>query len=99
MPNLSKLESLDRSNYCRWSQKLRIFFSQLEIDYILTVGQLAAVVAAVDTMVQPATVVGASVKSTATTLVVAVDPRTSTADVVNTENFEKRWSVVISSTI
>lgn len=31
MSNLSKLEPLDVSNYCRWSQKLLIFFEQLEV--------------------------------------------------------------------
>ena len=35
--DLSKLEPLDVSNYRRWSQKLLIFFQQLEVDYILTV--------------------------------------------------------------
>ncbi|KAK9670368.1 hypothetical protein RND81_13G196800 [Saponaria officinalis] len=33
--DLSKLEPLDGSNYKRWSQKLLIFFEQLEIDYVL----------------------------------------------------------------
>jgi len=35
LPNLSKHEPLDRTNYNRWSQKLLIFFEQLEIDYVL----------------------------------------------------------------
>ncbi|KAA0053505.1 ty1-copia retrotransposon protein [Cucumis melo var. makuwa] len=33
---LSKLEPLDGTNYRRWSQKLLIFFEQLEVDYVLT---------------------------------------------------------------
>ena len=35
--DLSKLEPLDgtKPNYKRWSQKLLIFFEQLEIDYVL----------------------------------------------------------------
>lgn len=33
--DLSKLEPLDGSNFKRWSQKLLIFFEQLEVDYIL----------------------------------------------------------------
>lgn len=35
LPDLSKLEPLDGSNYKRWSQKLLIFFEQLEFDYVL----------------------------------------------------------------
>ena len=35
LPDLSKLEPLDGSNYKRWSQKLLIFFEALEVDYIL----------------------------------------------------------------
>lgn len=35
LPDLSKLEPLDGSNYKRWSQKLLIFFEQLEVDYVL----------------------------------------------------------------
>ncbi|KAK9668634.1 hypothetical protein RND81_13G073600 [Saponaria officinalis] len=35
IPDLSKLEPLDGNNYKRWSQKLLIFFEQLEIDYVL----------------------------------------------------------------
>ena len=35
LPNLSKLEPLDGTNYKRWSQKLQIFFEQLEVDYVL----------------------------------------------------------------
>ncbi|XP_070028788.1 uncharacterized protein [Nicotiana sylvestris] len=35
LPDLSKLEPLDGNNYKRWSQKLLIFFEQLEVDYIL----------------------------------------------------------------
>ncbi|XP_070007571.1 uncharacterized protein LOC142165387 [Nicotiana tabacum] len=34
-PDLSKLEPLDGNNYKRWSQKLLIFFEQLEVDYVL----------------------------------------------------------------
>ncbi|KAL9230709.1 hypothetical protein vseg_006025 [Gypsophila vaccaria] len=33
--DLSKLEPLDGNNYKRWSQKLLMFFEQLEIDYVL----------------------------------------------------------------
>ncbi|XP_021751875.1 uncharacterized protein LOC110717468 [Chenopodium quinoa] len=32
---VSKLEPLDGNNYKRWSQKLLIFFEQLEVDYVL----------------------------------------------------------------
>lgn len=35
LPDLSKLEPLDGSNYKRWAQRLLIFFEQLEIDYVL----------------------------------------------------------------
>ncbi|XP_059288559.1 uncharacterized protein LOC132041899 [Lycium ferocissimum] len=35
LPDLSKLEPLDRNNFKRWSQKLLIFFEQLEVDYVL----------------------------------------------------------------
>ncbi|XP_075081971.1 uncharacterized protein LOC142166476 [Nicotiana tabacum] len=35
LPDLSKLEPLDGNNYKHWSQKLLIFFEQLEVDYIL----------------------------------------------------------------
>ena len=35
LPDLSKLEPLDGNNYKRWSQKLLIFFEQIEIDYVL----------------------------------------------------------------
>ncbi|KAK9699502.1 hypothetical protein RND81_08G177700 [Saponaria officinalis] len=35
IPDLSKLEPLDGNNYKRWSQKLLMFFEQLEIDYVL----------------------------------------------------------------
>ncbi|TYK30642.1 ty1-copia retrotransposon protein [Cucumis melo var. makuwa] len=36
LPDLSKLEPLDGTNYRRWSKKLLIFFEQLEFDYVLT---------------------------------------------------------------
>ncbi|KAL0328353.1 UNVERIFIED_CONTAM: Retrovirus-related Pol polyprotein from transposon TNT 1-94 [Sesamum calycinum] len=35
LPDLSKLEPLNGTNYKRWSQKLLIFFEQLDIDYML----------------------------------------------------------------
>ncbi|KAL0448446.1 UNVERIFIED_CONTAM: hypothetical protein Slati_1401000 [Sesamum latifolium] len=35
LPNLSKLEPLDGTNYKRWSQRLIIFFEQLHVDYVL----------------------------------------------------------------
>ncbi|KAK4402405.1 Retrovirus-related Pol polyprotein from transposon TNT 1-94 [Sesamum angolense] len=35
LPDLSKLEPLDGTNYKRWSQKLLIFFEQLDVDYVL----------------------------------------------------------------
>jgi len=35
LPNLSKLEPLDGTNYKRWSHKLLIFFEQLEVDYVM----------------------------------------------------------------
>ncbi|KAA0042233.1 ty1-copia retrotransposon protein [Cucumis melo var. makuwa] len=34
--DMPKLEPLDGINYRRWSQKLLIFFEQLEVDYVLT---------------------------------------------------------------
>ena len=34
-PDLSKLEPLNGTNYRRWSQKLLMFFEQLDIDYVL----------------------------------------------------------------
>ena len=34
--DLSKLESLDGTNYHRWSKKLLIFFEYLEVNYVLT---------------------------------------------------------------
>lgn len=37
LPNLSKLESLDGSNCRRWSQKLLMFFEQLEVNYVLNI--------------------------------------------------------------
>ena len=33
--DLSKLEPLDGTNYKRWSQKMLIFFEQLNVDYVL----------------------------------------------------------------
>ncbi|KAL0285600.1 UNVERIFIED_CONTAM: hypothetical protein Sangu_2771500 [Sesamum angustifolium] len=35
LPDLSKMEPLDGTNYKRWSQKLLIFFEQLDVDYVL----------------------------------------------------------------
>jgi len=35
LPDLSKLEPLDGTNYRCWSQRLVIFFEQLEVDYVL----------------------------------------------------------------
>ena len=35
LPDLSKLEPLDQTNYKCWSQKLLIFFEQLKVDYVL----------------------------------------------------------------
>ena len=35
LSDLSKLEPLYRINYRRWSQKLLIFFKQLDVDYVL----------------------------------------------------------------
>ncbi|XP_074267120.1 uncharacterized protein LOC141590425 [Silene latifolia] len=35
VPDISKIEQLDGQNYKRWSQKLLMFFEQLEIDYVL----------------------------------------------------------------
>ncbi|XP_075096171.1 uncharacterized protein LOC142174282 [Nicotiana tabacum] len=35
LPDLSKLEPLDRNNYKRWFQKFLIFFEQIEVDYVL----------------------------------------------------------------
>ncbi|KAA0056672.1 ty1-copia retrotransposon protein [Cucumis melo var. makuwa] len=36
LPGLYKVEPLDGMNYRCWSQKLLIFFEQLEVDYVLT---------------------------------------------------------------
>lgn len=36
-PDLSKLKSLNGTNYHWWSHKLLIFFEQLEVDYVLTI--------------------------------------------------------------
>jgi len=36
LPELHKIEPLDGTNYKRWSQKLLLYFEQLEIDYVLT---------------------------------------------------------------
>jgi len=38
LPDLSKLEYLDGTKYKCWSQKLLIFFEQLEVDYVLFSG-------------------------------------------------------------
>ncbi|PNX67014.1 hypothetical protein L195_g055397 [Trifolium pratense] len=35
IPDMSKMEPLDGSNYRRWSQKLLILFEALEVDYVL----------------------------------------------------------------
>ena len=35
IPDMSKIEPLDGSNYRRWSQKLLILFEALEVDYVL----------------------------------------------------------------
>ncbi|KAL0461440.1 UNVERIFIED_CONTAM: hypothetical protein Slati_0031600 [Sesamum latifolium] len=35
LPDLSKLEPLDGTNFKRWSQKLLIFFERLDVDYFL----------------------------------------------------------------
>ncbi|KAL0457742.1 UNVERIFIED_CONTAM: hypothetical protein Slati_0401400 [Sesamum latifolium] len=35
LPDLSKLEPLDGTNFKRWSQKLLIFFEQFDMDYVL----------------------------------------------------------------
>ncbi|KAL0453365.1 UNVERIFIED_CONTAM: hypothetical protein Slati_1314600 [Sesamum latifolium] len=35
LSDMSKLEPLDGTNYKRWSQKLLIFFEQLDVDYAL----------------------------------------------------------------
>ncbi|KAL2237755.1 UNVERIFIED_CONTAM: hypothetical protein Sindi_0967200 [Sesamum indicum] len=35
LSDLSKLEPLDGTNYKGWSQKLLIFFKQLDVDYVL----------------------------------------------------------------
>ncbi|KAL0357903.1 UNVERIFIED_CONTAM: hypothetical protein Scaly_1476000 [Sesamum calycinum] len=35
LPDLSKMEPLDGTNFKHWSQKLLIFFEQLEVDYVL----------------------------------------------------------------
>ncbi|KAK4408009.1 hypothetical protein Sango_0381900 [Sesamum angolense] len=40
LPDLSKLEPLDRTNFKRLSQKLLIFFEQLDVDYILFIDPL-----------------------------------------------------------
>lgn len=35
IPDLSKIESLNGSNYKRWSQRILLRFEQLDIDYVL----------------------------------------------------------------
>ncbi|KAK4382812.1 hypothetical protein Sango_2837500 [Sesamum angolense] len=35
LPDLSKMELLDGTNFKRWYQKLLIYFEQLEVDYVL----------------------------------------------------------------
>ncbi|KAL0408252.1 UNVERIFIED_CONTAM: hypothetical protein Sradi_1759600 [Sesamum radiatum] len=35
LSNLSKLEPLEGTNYKQWSQKLLIYFEQLDVDYVL----------------------------------------------------------------
>ncbi|KAK8988276.1 hypothetical protein V6N11_065871 [Hibiscus sabdariffa] len=35
IPDLSKLDALDGFNYRRWSQRIMIFFEQLDLDYVL----------------------------------------------------------------
>ncbi|KAK4389970.1 hypothetical protein Sango_2060300 [Sesamum angolense] len=35
LPDLSKMELLDGTNFKHWSQKLLIFFEQLDVDYVL----------------------------------------------------------------
>ncbi|KAL0336725.1 UNVERIFIED_CONTAM: hypothetical protein Sradi_4884400 [Sesamum radiatum] len=35
LSDLSKMEPLDGTNYKHWSQKLLIFFEQLDVDYVL----------------------------------------------------------------
>lgn len=35
LPNLSKLEPLDDTNYHRWASNMLIFFEQLDVDYML----------------------------------------------------------------
>ncbi|KAL0320258.1 UNVERIFIED_CONTAM: hypothetical protein Sradi_5287300 [Sesamum radiatum] len=35
LPDLSKLEPLDGTNFKRWSQKLLIIFEQLDVDYVV----------------------------------------------------------------
>ncbi|KAH1082163.1 hypothetical protein J1N35_021924 [Gossypium stocksii] len=35
IPDLSKLEPLDRTNYCYWYQMMVIFFEQLQVNYVL----------------------------------------------------------------
>ena len=36
LPELYKIEPIDRTSYKRWSQKLLLRFEQLEIDYVLS---------------------------------------------------------------
>ncbi|KAK5839444.1 hypothetical protein PVK06_008233 [Gossypium arboreum] len=45
IPNLSKLEPLNETKYYRWSQRMIIFFEQLEVDYVLFNPPVAKVVA------------------------------------------------------
>ncbi|KAK8609372.1 hypothetical protein V6N13_061821 [Hibiscus sabdariffa] len=35
IPDLSKLDALDGFNYRRWSQRIMIFFEQLDLDHVL----------------------------------------------------------------
>ncbi|XP_074313757.1 uncharacterized protein LOC141648952 [Silene latifolia] len=65
LPDLSKLEPLDGQNYKRWSQKLLMFFEQLENDYVLFSDPPAPVTEPAATSVETTPLVISTVKSNA----------------------------------
>ncbi|XP_022150382.1 uncharacterized protein LOC111018559 [Momordica charantia] len=89
LPDRSKLESLDGSNYHRWSQKLFIFFEQLEVDYVLTTAaaDVAAVAEAVAGNVAGA--VAGTVAGAARAVAGAVTGATTTTAVAAADKFKK----------
>ncbi|KAL0349666.1 UNVERIFIED_CONTAM: hypothetical protein Sradi_4115800 [Sesamum radiatum] len=54
LSDLSKLEPLDGTNYKQWSQKLLIFFEQLDVDYVLFQNSLETPIEALILAITPA---------------------------------------------